>query len=289
MDAIVPFTVGGGAMRGRLVRLSAAAHDAIARQEVPDAVGRLLGEAMALAAALGGSLKFKGVMTLQTESDGPVSRLVADATSDGDLRANAAFDARRLAALAGPGFADLVGRGQLAFTVDQGVHTERYQGIVPLAGESLAASAAEYFRRSEQIETELTLAASPPAEGYGWRAGALLLQRLPLAGASEADDDAWETASVFHRSLTAAELLDPALADEALLTRLFATLEARMFPASPLRFGCRCSEMRLEGILRGMEPEDLIAAATGGRIEVTCEFCKTSYVFPLSRLLPTRH
>ncbi len=211
MDLVLPFTVGDGGFRGRLVRLSAVANAVIACHRQPDAVGRLIGEAVALAAVLGSSLKFDGVITAQTASDGPVKRIVADMTSGGGLRASVAVDEERLARLLAdnpaPAFADLVGSGQLALTVDQGEHTERYQGIVSLSGGSFAAAAIEYFHRSEQIDTALTLAAAPPSGGFGWRAGGILLQRLPVAGGELADRaaeaDAWETARILHGSLTA--------------------------------------------------------------------------------------
>ncbi|MGE4528731.1 MAG: Hsp33 family molecular chaperone HslO, partial [Rhodospirillaceae bacterium] len=145
MDLVLPFTVGGGAFRGRLVRLSAAADAAISRHAPHPAVGRLTGEALALAAALGSSLKFDGVITVQTASDGAVSRIVADMTSAGGIRASVAADAARLDALlratAEPAFAALTGHGQMAITIDQGEHTDRYQGIVALQGASLAETA----------------------------------------------------------------------------------------------------------------------------------------------------
>lgn len=286
MDLVLPFTVGGGAFRGRLVRLSAAADGAIAGHAPHPAVGRLVGETLALAAALGSSLKFEGVITVQTASDGPVSRIVADMTSSGGIRASLAVDDARLAALlaenAEPGFAALVGRGQMAITIDQGEHTERYQGIVALQETSLADTAIAYFHQSEQIDTALTLAAAPPADGFGWRAGGILLQRLPTASAVLAADeeaDAWGTARILHASLTAHELLDPALPATEVLRRLFHASELAVYAGSDVRFACRCSRERLATVLASLPPADLAAAAHDGVIEVTCDFCKTRYTF----------
>lgn len=294
MDAALPFTIGGGAFRGRLVRLHTAADAAISRQKQPEAVGRAIGEAMALAAVLGSSLKFDGVITAQTATDGPMSRIVADMTSGGDLRASVAVDAPRLADLLAadpnPGFAALAGKGHLALTVDQGEHTERYQGIVALNGESLAASAIDYFRQSEQIETVLMLAAAPPAGGFGWRAGALLLQRLPVANAhlmAAADEaDAWETAAVLHQSLTPRELLDPTLAATEVLRRLFHASDLVVYDGSEVRFACRCSRERLHALMHTLPPDELAQAVTeSGKVEVTCDFCKTRYLFELEELI----
>ncbi|WP_337997653.1 Hsp33 family molecular chaperone HslO [Oleispirillum naphthae] len=286
MDLVLPFTVGGGAFRGCLVRLSAAADAAIAGHAPHPAVGRLAGEALALAAALGSSLKFDGVITVQTASDGPVPRIVADMTSAGGIRASLAVDETRLAALlraaAEPAFAALAGHGRMAITIDQGEHTDRYQGIVALQGASLAETAAAYFRQSEQIDTALTLAAAPPADGFGWRAGGILLQRLPTDGAALSADeeaDAWETARILHASLTAHELLDPALPAAEVLRRLFHASGLAVYAGSEVRFSCRCSRGRLAAVLAALPPADLAAAAKDGVIEVTCDFCKTRYTF----------
>ncbi len=294
MDLVLPFTLGGGAFRGRLVRLHDAAADTIARHRQPEAVGRLVGEALALAAVLGSSLKFDGVITVQTSSDGPVSRLVADMTSGGEVRASVAADLDRVADLLGrvtePTFADLAGAGYLALTVDQGENTERYQGIVKIEGRTLADTAVAYFRQSEQIDTVLMLAAEPPEAGFGWRAGGLLLQRLPradatLAGAEEAD--AWETASILLGSLTARELLDPTLPATEVLHRLFHQSGLEVYAGHDVRFGCRCSRERLLAVLAGLPPDDIAHATVDGRIEVTCDFCKTHYVFPVNEI-PSR-
>lgn len=294
MDLVLPFTLGGGAFRGRLVRLHAAAQETIARHRQPEPIGRLIGEALALSAVLGSSLKFDGVITVQTSSDGPVSRLVADMTSGGVVRASVAVDADRLAARIGaggePDFAELVGKGHLALTVDQGENTDRYQGIVTIEGRSLAETAIAYFRQSEQIDTALLLAAAPPEGGFGWRAGGILLQRLPspaatLAGEEEAD--AWHTAEILLRSLTDRELLDPTLAAAEVLRRLFHQSGLAVYEPSDVRFGCRCSRERLVSVLAGLPPEDIVHAATDGTIEVTCDFCKTHYVFEINEI-PSR-
>ena len=287
MDLVLPFTLGDGAFCGRLVRLSVAADAAIARHRQPVAVGRLIGEAVALAAVLGSSLKFEGVITVQTVTDGPVKRIVADMTSDGAVRASVAVDEDRLAHLLAevpsPAFADLVGGGQLALTVDQGEHTERYQGIVAVHGSSLAETAIDYFRQSEQIDTALILAAAQPAGGFGWRAGGILLQRLPTANAvrdEAAEADTWETARILHMSLTERELLDPTLAATDVLRRLFHASGLTVYDGSEVRFACRCSRPRLCAVLAALSPADIDAAADAqGVVEVTCDFCKTRYAF----------
>src|SRR6188472_4272929 len=149
-DAVRPFEVAALDLRGRAIQMGSALDAILSRHDYPPPVSKLLGEAVVLAVLLGASLKFDGKFILQTETDGPVDMLVVDLTTSGDIRAYARFDAERVAAAgpaAGPG--TLLGRGTLAMTVDQGAYTSRYQGVVPLEGNSLEEVAHTYFRPSE--------------------------------------------------------------------------------------------------------------------------------------------
>src|SRR5258706_12626383 len=197
IDQVQPFQIERGGTRGRLVRLGPLIDTVLAQHDYPEPVALLLAEMLSLAAALASALKFDGVFTLQTKGDGPIRLMVADVTSGGDVRGYAQFDAGRLSALtasAGPGLSAPrpLGAGYLAFTVDQGVHTERYQGIVELTGATLVECIHHYFRQSEQLEAGIKLAV---ATDRGWCAGVLMLQRLPGEGGhDEAEEGELETA-----------------------------------------------------------------------------------------------
>ena len=299
MDQVQPFQIERGGTRGRLVRLGPLIDTVLAQHDYPEAVALLLAEMLSLAAALASALKFDGVFTLQTKGDGPIRLMVADVTSGGDVRGYAQFDAARLAALtasAGAGLSvpRLLGAGHLAFTVDQGEHTERYQGIVELTGATLVECIHHYFRQSEQLEAGIKLAVSGER---GWRAGVLMLQRLPGEGLDddgeegelETADDGWRRALALMASATSAELTDPALAPNDLLYRLFHEDGVRVFTPLTLRAGCRCSRGRVEDMLRALPRDDVEHLKVDGQIEVTCEFCNTQYRFEeadLARFLP---
>jgi molecular chaperone Hsp33 len=179
----------------------------------------------------------------------------------------------------------LLGAGYLALTVDQGEHTERYQGIVELTGSTLAECVHHYFRQSEQVEAALKVAVGHVADESGakrWRSGALMIQRLPLAEYTlerDTEDDAWRRAAIFMGSSTSAELIDPALAPERLLFRLFHEDGVRAYPPHPLMAKCRCSPQRVEGVLRALSPDEIADMKVDGKITVTCEFCNTVYDF----------
>lgn len=283
-DFLQPFQVEALGVRGRLVRLSDTSTKVVGGNRYPDDVATLLGATAALAAALAGGLKYEGVFTLQAQGNGPVSLLMADVTSEGEIRGYAKFDADGLAA-ADPAMGAvprLLGAGHLAFTVDQGPDMDRYQGITELTGATLADCAQTYFRDSEQLETAIILDAAVGADGQ-LRAAAFLIQKMPDQTAIDTDWDdpaePWREATVLAATLKARELLDPELEPNRLLFRLFHERGVRVFEPIALRHACRCSRERVSRTLASFPRAEIEAMQEDGEIRVTCEFCGRDYVF----------
>ncbi len=284
---VTPFHLPRQPVRGRLVRLGPLADALLTRHDTPPAVTALAGQALALVAGLAAALKYRGSFALQVKGNGPVRMLLADCTDTGALRGYASGDAARLADLfaadPAPSARALLGDGYLALTVDQGPDTERYQGIVTIEGTTLADAALHYFATSEQLRCFLRLACAPtPA---GWRAGALILEKVAGEGGIAEDMDAaaqeesWRTATTLAATLTEAELLDDQLPAERLLYRLFHTEGVTADRPRALAYGCRCSRQRLSGILEGFNEADLDHMAVDGDIIMTCEFCNLDFRF----------
>ena len=181
---VVPFFLPRRPVRGRLVRLGLLADALLTRHDNPPVVTELVGQALALAAALSTALKFQGSFSLQAKGNGPVTLLLADCTDTGALRGHAQTDKSRLQALLAadpaPAADTLLGRGFLAFTVDPGAGRDRHQGVVTIAGSSLAEMALHYFRTSEQLRCLVHLACAHTADG--WRAAAFVLEKIAGAG-----------------------------------------------------------------------------------------------------------
>jgi molecular chaperone Hsp33 len=292
-DLVQPFRIDPFALRGRLVRLGPTVDTILSQHDYPEPVAAILGEAITLAVVLAGALKYDGIFTLQTKGDGPVRLIVADVSTAGAVRGYAQYDSTRLNEIAGgtgqsPSVPQLCGGGYIAFTVDQGEHTERYQGIVELAGATLAECAQHYFRQSEQIQAGIKLSAARSGEGGMWRAGGLMLQRVPPEGGYTviADDveDGWRRAMVLMSSATAGELTDPDLSPRRLLYRLFHEETVRVFDTQPVEARCRCSRERIVGILRALPPQDVAEMREDKVTTVTCEFCNTTYEFDRDEL-----
>jgi molecular chaperone Hsp33 len=283
-DHVQPFQIEAPELRGRIVRLGTAVDAVLAGHNYPPPVAAMLAESLAMAAVLASGLKYDGVFTLQLQGDGPVRLMVVDVTSAGDMRGYARFDAGRLAADAGGGEGPvprLFGTAHMAFTVDQGPSTERYQGITALEGATLSDCCHAYFRQSEQLETAIRLCASNMTLPAGQRrAAALMIQRLPIMhplAAEEAEDD-WRRAVILMSSVTTAELLAPALSSSDILYRLFHEDGVRVYRQRPLRHNCQCSRARVDRTLRAFPLAELKAMTENGVLRVTCEFCKTEYV-----------
>lgn len=308
LDAVRPFAVEELDVRGRAVALGPVLHGILSRHAYPEPVSRLLGEAIVLTSLLGTSLKFQGRFILQTQTDGPVSRLVVDFASPDAIRACATFDKDKVAALAADGKASpeaLMGTGHLAMTIDQGPHMQRYQGLVELGGVSFEDVARRYFERSEQIPTEVRLSVGElftrqegSAPEKAWTAGGVMIQFLPDAPerVRQADldpgdapigtkrhevdeDDAWLEAKALVDTVRDVELTDPEVSMEMLLFRLFHERGVRLFDPQPLSGKCRCSREKISGILANLSEGEVEEATVDGKIVVTCEFCSTTYEF----------
>jgi molecular chaperone Hsp33 len=261
-------------IRGHLVHLDAAWHALIEHRDYPEAIRDTLGEAVAASLLLAATIKFEGVLSLQMQGDGPVHLMLVQCTSGLGVRGLARYrdDAAGILRIG-----DLIGAGNLTVTLETDEGAQRYQGIVPIAGERLAESLQVYFENSEQLPTRLWLHAD--AQG----ASGMLLQKLPGSDASAAADavaieDAWRRVQLIASTLTGEELRT--LADEQILHRLFNEDDVRLFEASPVYFRCRCSRERVAGMLQGLgEGETRSVLTERGEVEVRCDFCNRAYVF----------
>ena len=305
-DKVVPFEVAPLDIRGRAVQLGPMLDAILGRHDYPAAVATLLGEAVVLTVLLGTSLKFEGKFILQTQTDGPVSLLVADFRTPDSVRAYARFDAAAVAAAAAEGRASpeaLLGNGFMAMTIDRGPRMQRYQGIVELTGATLEEVATRYFRQSEQIPTRVRLAVAEmitPGENgpkRAWRAGGLMAQFLPEApermrlkdlpggdapeGAEPEmpwrEDDLWVEARTLVDTVAHDELTDPSIGSERLLYRLFHEQGVRVFDGARVTDKCSCSHEKILDLIRAFPDDEREEAFEDDKIVSTCEFCNTVY------------
>jgi molecular chaperone Hsp33 len=288
LDVALGVTIPTRHARGRVARLGPSLDAILANHNYPPVLEKLLAEALVLTALLGALLKDPGgQLTVQAQTkEGIVDLLVCDYLG-GELRGYLRHDPALLADSARePSLASLFGHGYLAITFDQPATDERYQGIVPLEGESLAEAAQSYFSQSEQIPSIVRLAARKGDNGK-WIGGGILFQHLPEGEVgrerlhTRLDHPDWDHVAALAGSTRAEELTDPALPLEDLTWRLFhEEPEVRTLETVPLRKGCRCNPDYVRSVIgRFPEEERAEMADEDGLIRVNCEFCSTS--FPL--------
>ncbi len=283
-DLVAAFQIEGFPVRGRIVRLGAALHEVLTRHDYPEPVANLLGEACALAALVGSSLKFDGRLILQAQGDGPVAYVVVDYDTAGTFRGYCRYDADRVAeaskGFVRPGARTLLGQGIFVMTIDQGPDMERYQGMTPIEGETLALAAEQYFAQSEQVPTKVKLAVGQVDTGDGptWRAGGLLIQYVADDAARGSTEDVWDRARALFATTGEDELIDPLVPADTLLWRLFNEDGVRVFEPKAVAAFCRCSPERIEVMLDSFTPEERAdMVEDDGKIRVTCEYCSRTY------------
>ncbi len=251
-------------LRGELVQMDASWQAILGQHEYPDNVRAILGQAMAATLILSATIKFDGSLILQAQSDGPITTLVSQATSERTVRGLAHWQGEVPQA----DLATTFGKGHLAITIN-GKKADRYQGIVALEGTNLAQALQNYFTASEQLESRFWLFAN------GTRAAGLFLQQLPSEKDKSGD---WERITALADTITEDELLN--LSATETLHRLFNEEEVRLFEAEPVAFRCSCSRQKIESSLKSMGQQETNAILEEqGSIHVDCDFCNKSYDF----------
>lgn len=299
-DSCASFFIDNGAYQGRLIRLNDVLNTILSKHRYPRPVSAVIAECSVLGAMLSSMLKYDGLFTLQTQSNGVINMVVVDVTSSGKIRACARYDEKRLeqnqALRKTSGEIEptphLLGGGHLAFTVDQGPSTQLYQGIVDLQGKTLSECALRYFKQSEQIDTDLKLfLKAPEGDSQSWAAAGIMLQKMPSDGGKKTSLDEesiaenWNQAKIFMESLTEDEVFNAALSSEELLHRLFHANNLNISNAKNYSFGCRCSREKLLNTLSTFSEADINAMVENNKITATCNFCSEKYVFDKGEIM----
>ena len=286
LDRALGFAIPSRSARGRLVRLGPTLDAVLSAHAYPPAIEALLAEALTLAALVGSTLKdASGQLTMQAQNKGGIVELLVCDYKGGELRGYVRYDGDRLAGLpAEPTLHQLFGQGYLAITFDLAVTKERYQGIVPLDGETLSQAAESYFIQSEQIPSLVRVAVRKNTDGRTV-AGGLFLQHLPEGEDgrerlhTRLDHPEWEHVAALGNTMGADELAEPVLPLETLVWRLFnEESEVRVLSSIPLARGCRCTPEHIAGVIAKFPvAEQREMADADGVITVDCKFCARNF------------
>jgi molecular chaperone Hsp33 len=285
MSELHKFLFEGQPVRGLLVRLTDDWREVLRRRSFEPVVRDLLGEMAAAGVLMQAGIRFEGALVMQMMGDGPLKLAVVEVQNDLAFRATA----KLVGELApGAGLQQMLnahGRGRCAITLDpkdKSAGQQPYQGVVSLVDgdqqplNTLADVLAHYMRQSEQLDTQLVLAANDHV------AAGLLVQRLPVEGAANLrvmpDDDAYNRIAQLAATLTRDELLT--LDADTMLRRLFWEEDLRRYAPLVPRFACSCSRERVRGMLRSLGPDEVAGiVAERESVEIGCEFCGLQYRF----------
>lgn len=270
IDEIQRFSFDGTNVRGERVLLNRAYQEIIKRKQYPVSLEKLLGEFVAAIALLRDIIKIEGVLSIQAKGNGFLSTMMTECDEHQNLRGIAQWDESQ----AVPDVISLkeaLKGGYLVITI-QSRKGQRYQGIVDVAGDTLAECLEQYFLQSEQLPSRVWLAAN------GAQCGGLFLQRLPHEQSKEGDEDAWERFTHLASTVKEEELLE--LKTEVLLHRLYHKEEIRLYNIKSMQFGCSCSHQRTLGAVMSLGQEavrDILIEQ--GHVKVDCQFCAEKYEF----------
>ncbi|MCA1774602.1 MAG: Hsp33 family molecular chaperone HslO [Loktanella sp.] len=307
-DTVLPFQLDASDIRGRVARLDGVLENVLKQHDYPPVVEALVAEMALLTALIGQTINLRWKLSLQVRGSGAVRLIATDyygPTDDGEparIRAYASYD-KDAVDLTGPGFRQ-IGDGYFAILIDQGQDMAPYQGITPIAGDSLSSCAETYFAQSEQIPTRFALTYGRSTQAGGaehWRAGGVMLQHMPKASplmakdegatredglmqaADILDDDEhenWRRANTLLDTVEELELIGPAVQPTELLVRLFHEEQPRVYDAQPVKFGCTCSADRVRQSLSIYSAKDIGTMTTDeGTVTADCQFCGAHYEF----------
>ena len=255
-------------VRGQHVRLERVWRHIVGQKHYPEAIRRALGELLAAGALLSSNLKTEGTLTVQVQGRGRLKMLVVEASSTDTCRATARWDETAQIG-SGESLRELLGDNGVFVITLQPQEGDPWQGVVPLEGDSIAEMLVNYMKRSEQLDTHITLAASDEA------CAGLLVQRLPQ---TEPDEQAWEHVVTLAQTVTARELVR--LDAQNILYRLFHETPPRVFEAEPVEFACTCSRGKVSDMLLMLGGEEVGSVLLEqGSVEIDCDFCNAKYVF----------
>ena len=281
---VIPFQLSNNTIRGNIVRLQTVVSEIVKRHEYPANIESLFADTLSITACLGSRMKHEGVFTIQAKGSGDVSTLFSDITSDGFLRGYISLIS---------GFSNtesnlksLMGSGHVSFTLDQGKHTKRYQGIVSLEEPSMSKITELYFNNSEQLETKFLTFNYFDIEKNNrknfFSAGLIMLQKMPFKNSfdEESNEEIWQNSLNFLSTLGKEEFLSTNLTSEEILYRLFNELEVTVYDKIIIKDQCRCSDEKIKFAIGSLSEKELREIADeNGNVKVVCEFCKKERIF----------
>lgn len=248
-----------------------------------DALGRLLTAGV----MMGSTLKGKDLLTLRTDTDGPLDNMVVTADSDGGVKG---YVSNPLAdvVLTDNGKSNvgaLIGKGMLRIIKDMGLK-EPYVGMSPIDSGEIAQDLAYYFFNSDQTPTVIALGVKLKDEKTVACAGGYMIQLLP--GAEECFIGALEEKIQAIRPMT--ELMMGGMDLKRILKLLYEDMssedneklieEYEILEEKEVSYKCNCDKDKFyRGLITLGKKELNEIFETQKFLETECHFCGKKYKF----------
>lgn len=255
--------------------------------DLVDQAARLHGTSPTASAALGRALTGGALMALllkqdqslalKFEGDGPIQKIVVEADRTGSVRGLVGNPAADMPPRAGKlDVSGVVGKSGFLTVVKDLGGKENYQGIVSLRSGEIAQDLAYYFAESEQIPSAIGLGVFVEKDCSISAAGGFLIQSFPPA-----DEDLIETLMARLEEMPpVTQILREGGTPESLLETIFTGIPCQQLETGALNLACSCSQRRLERVIISLGQQEIeTLIAEHGDIDITCEFCRTTYHF----------
>jgi len=255
--------------------------------DLVDQAARLHGTSPTASAALGRALTGGALMALLLKQDqslalkfeggGPIQKIIVEADRLGTVRGFVGNPAADMPPREGKlDVSGVVGKNGFLTVVKDLGGKENYQGIVSLRNGEIAQDMAYYFAESEQIPSAVGLGVFVETDCTISAAGGFLIQAFPPA-----DETLIETLMARLGGMPpVTKILREGGTPESLLEMIFDGIPCQLLEMGGLNLACSCSRRRLERVvisLGSREIETLIEEQ--GDIDITCEFCRSTYHF----------
>ena len=236
-------------------------------------------EALAAGLLLGVLQKEHTRVNLSLEVDGPLSGLLVDADTEGNVRGRI-----RRPDIHFPGDpsvgprAALGGSGTLSVLRDQG-EGKFYRGSVEFVPGTLTDNLRRYFAASEQVATALDVRVHPTDRDPLGAVAGIVVQKMP-EGSLEALEEV-------RRRIAAGAFRD-ALAGGAAgeeLARAVVGPDLEVLARQEVGYVCNCDRQRAVNAVSALGPDGIrTVLAEEKQVVIDCEFCKKRYVVEATEL-----
>ncbi|MDO5708210.1 MAG: Hsp33 family molecular chaperone HslO [Andreesenia angusta] len=168
-----------------------------------------------------------------------------------------------------------IGRGKMIVIKDLGLK-DSYVGQSELLNGEIAEDFANYFARSEQQPSAVSLGVTVDRDYTIKSAGGFIIQVLP-----DANEEAIDLLEKIIREIKPiSTLISEGYTPEKIIEEVFKELEIDIIDKKEMKLECDCSKEKIEGILLSLGEEEIQSMIDRDKsAEVICHFCNTKYLF----------